>query len=1661
MMRRLRLFTTLSLAATLSAMLLSFAPAAQAQEASTGQPVSEVATVSPTTVEAAPVSTTWRVIQIIAFIGVIVCLGGMTYGLVLWRNGSQNNDILLLERGRRLALVFGIGLILFAVLLLITFVVIRRQQQVAQQPQTIVQPVGQGGIDTRDTLLLIDAIPTGATPIRNVVVQLLFNQEVAQPAVEQNIVIRKKGSTDRVPGTWAVHLSRASFSPNIGCPSPNANIHCFDANADYELVIASSMTSSDGDAFRCPSPATQCVFAFRTGEGIDLAAPHARVTLPYQDAAVGQDSSVLIEAVANDDYAVSFVEFNVDGSVIGTANVIGGQITKDFRASNTWLTLGLALASKHTITATAYDMAGLFGGSEPVSVDILPAYCFDGKKTEDETGLDCGGPTCRACEGAACTSNAQCASSLCVGGFCREYPIIEEVIDADGAQGNLITLRGRNFGTVPGEVIFLGLSAEEDNVSVTDQPCAGSWSENQVIIRVPVGAKTGPLRLVTVEKLYDTTDDDKGGRVVFDVNDHRRPGLCAIDPAAQRVGEPVTVRGIGFGTTTSDVSFAQSNAGRIGSWTDTQISGVVVPSITPGVVPVRVQIAQERSNPVFVEIQSSPTLPHLDGLSPDRGPVGQIFSLQGQNLARTPLVKFLNPRSGEVVLADTRLPDSCLRAFKKGDQRAFRVPRLENGAYEVFVETDAGRSNSVTYTVTTGGRLPGLCALEPDNGPLGLETVMYGEGFGVNKGQVRFAPRVDTSEITSWNDGLIRVAVPPNAQSGLVQVIAAAGQLSNGLPFRVGTCSPDTCGKGFQCCSSGACQVAGTCSETLPVCTYSWTFGTGADLGGVPRVIEQATCKNSTQSPSPFNGTVDACINSMVSARFTHDMKDATLNSSAVELRRCNTGPSFDISACKTTVSLTNFVILNSNQPGEGFVANPQPGFEPDTWYQVTIGTKATAENGNALQQPYRWSFKTQSGSAACAVDHVEVTPASATLKKIGATQSYTGVATALNCNLLDSSVYVWGWLSSDTSKALIDVSATAQNRAKAKGPTDPGPAVDIIASIPQFSKEDKGQLQITLEPPLVVDKWPNCSSACINASVGAKFNQSMQATSVESAANVQLFECGDEACSRAKAQSLGTTGLQYNDVSFSLYFLPNTSALKVNTKYRAVLKGLRSSSGLPLAGLNYDVDGDSTIDSYSWLFSTRNDSTACKIERVVIDPPTVVSSLIRETFDYQSLPVAPADACSKFGQILRGDTLDWAWGVSANKVASVTLQDLLPLPNVKDWAQIATSLGEGTTKVGASVQGVTGQGDFSVQCGFENDNQCPAPATPATYGVGSDACCWPRPKIVGSNPRDGAQAVCTTLAIELEFDQPMEEASLAGNIILEMNNGATPCAPQATAWYGRIKNAAANLLAAIIPAAGAQNVNWCKIESESTASNSGTGSVVKVFPQGKLADDHQYRVRVVGDTNLADNLPAGARNVANVSFSGENIRTFNTGKAECRLDFIEVEVTPPGKPAAFDVAFCAGRNDCRGDVNTGKDGNQHGYLATGRDRTGYIVPADFKWVLEGTPVATIEPTEGDRVEMTPQAKNGEGAVTVIGTAKAPSTGSISKSVDIVVFLCENPWPSLETFPYVNKGFNFNTFYCRDFGQPGTQDDLPPLDPNPVTEKNIGSVLEESIFIIQ
>ncbi len=93
----------------------------------------------------------------------------------------------------------------------------------------------------------------------------------------------------------------------------------------------------------------------------DIVSPTISITSPSDGGAVSGTTPV--QASASDNGCVTLVEFYVDGVLHST------DTSSPF--SFTWDTTGLPDGSSHVLTATAYDLAGNYGNSAPVTVTIV------------------------------------------------------------------------------------------------------------------------------------------------------------------------------------------------------------------------------------------------------------------------------------------------------------------------------------------------------------------------------------------------------------------------------------------------------------------------------------------------------------------------------------------------------------------------------------------------------------------------------------------------------------------------------------------------------------------------------------------------------------------------------------------------------------------------------------------------------------------------------------------------------------------------------------------------------------------------------------------------------------------------------------------------------------------------------------------------------------------------------------------------------------------------------------------------------------------------------------------------------------------------------------------------------------------------------------------
>ncbi len=657
-------------------------------------------------------------------------------------------------------------------------------------------------------------------------------------------------------------------------------------------------------------------------------------------------------------------------------------------------------------------------------------------------------------EGLYCSTAENCT--------CQYLPQIDDVIPDNGAPGNYVTLIGHGFGTTLGQVIFLGDEddSNDDKQAILPTGCgaANIWQDNQVIIEIPEGAADGPLKLINADNLNDTTSDNDGAVLDFDVNTTTRPSICNLNPNQGEFGQSVTISGKNFGEVIGQALIGGLPFDNKASWSwlDTEINNLLVPNIEPATLPVQVQTTDAagnplNSNPYNFEVLPSATAPKINYIDPGFGPTGQYVTIFGINFGNEAgIVRFLNVAgetdSSKWLPADTNFSQDCSNAFWHNNYIVVKVPNGALADSKIVVETNDNLfSNTVDFNhcnqdPNTCPLRPGICRISPDQGPIGTTDVtLYGENFGsylAGQSQVSFWQNKDAGDLaTYWTDNRVGsgqidngfpLIVPAGAETGPVQLVDQFGIKSNQIQFEVKDCrdDPTICAPGLICCpKDGVCKLESQCAAAaVSLCKYSWSFTTGevSDLLTPPQVVEDILCNDNTQSPTPWKDSTDNCVNIWISARFTKPMNTTTLNASNILVQNCGTAGGFDENNCTPQLVTASEIDAIDDI---GFIFKPAQDLATNTWYKVTL---KSGDNGikSALPQnlqldgdfdtfeggDYSWSFRTRSSAQACDIDKVVVNPQEATIETLSKTQEYNAFALANNCNILNSDAYNWNW---------------------------------------------------------------------------------------------------------------------------------------------------------------------------------------------------------------------------------------------------------------------------------------------------------------------------------------------------------------------------------------------------------------------------------------------------------------------------------------------------------------------------------------------------------------------------------------------------------------------------------------------------------------------------
>jgi len=215
---------------------------------------------------------------------------------------------------------------------------------------------------------------------------------------------------------------------------------------------------------------------------------------------------------------------------------------------------------------------------------------------------------------------------------------------------------------------------------------------------------------------------------------------------------------------------------------------------------------------------------------PQSGGAGQYLAIIGKGFGNGPGdVTFV--QGGNAVKADVSLPSQCQKTWWRDSAIIVKVPGgAKQGQNRLKIKSANGEQiGEVFFTVTTARPTPGICGLDPDNGPAGVAATIYGERFGSKQGKVTFGTIPAEIAEGGWSESAIRLKSVPQFEgtSTTVRAITADNTLSSPSLFASGQCRANQCGEGASCCSDGSCRLSGQCQETRSACTYSWSFYTG------------------------------------------------------------------------------------------------------------------------------------------------------------------------------------------------------------------------------------------------------------------------------------------------------------------------------------------------------------------------------------------------------------------------------------------------------------------------------------------------------------------------------------------------------------------------------------------------------------------------------------------------------------------------------------------------------------------------------------------------------------------------------------------------------------------------------------------------------------------
>ena len=434
-------------------------------------------------------------------------------------------------------------------------------------------------------------------------------------------------------------------------------------------------------------------------------------------------------------------------------------------------------------------------------------------------------------------------------------------------------------------------------------------------------------------------------------------------------------------------------------------------------------------------------------------------------------------------------------------------------------------------------------------------------------------------------------------------------------------------------------------------------------LGG-PQVIEDSSCRDNTQSPSPWRDSTDVCINALISARFDQKMKLSSINTNSILVHSCASYEPPDRCEGPTQINGTIREAISQR-----FKFKPNNFFNPNTWYRLTLrGTNCSGYNclmntggvildGNRDGEPggdYFWFFKTRDSTELCPLASVSVSCEARKIIHPGGSTNCIATPQTAGCNILDPEEYSWDWESDDPSIAEIKpLSSPGNNTAtatsKSLGETD----------IKATAGEKTGHFHlIVATKPRVEENYPanDAINVCRNTAIWAEFDQKMDEQSfinnfkVERQPDLPEVGNGDEDITDKFSLRFETI-----DSKTKVYFVPEEPLLKEDKYYVITIKkekGVKS-----IAPFSEEMAND-----HSWKFTTGLE--ICLLDKVVVDadparPGIQNKWLFRKSLETQNFEAIPLAKDGQRIQKVPGSyEWIWSWTTSEPLIAQVISAD-------------------------------------------------------------------------------------------------------------------------------------------------------------------------------------------------------------------------------------------------------------------------------------------------------------------------------------------------------------------------------------------------------------------